>query len=258
MDIIEESKKYYKVPMLNNEWSQNGREIQREPELPAAAESHGCTGLTAFNVVGKISTIIRGVVTFGLIIGVVFSLLVAFHVVQDPSIEANLLYVAAVFGIIGVLMVAFDTATAHWLIEKVLMRLTRDIARLENDLKQFEADLKESRIQLDERNTQLKESKIQIDLRDNQIEKTTELLSKQTLVQNNMKVLLASMMDANAEGVDLNELLSKNIDKLEFLVNGVADTKFETLDQNHDGVISIDEFKLHDGPKSRGLVFNPN
>lgn len=123
---------------------------------------------------------------------------------------------------IGAICVAFDSATSQWLVQKVLNQLSTDVLALEKSLKVLNGQLEEGRIQLDERQAQLKESA-------EQITKQRIIIGDLTLVQTNMGALLTSLMNAQQDGVNLNELLRQNINRFETLLNNMT----EYANKNH-------------------------
>lgn len=231
------------------------------------AHAKKCGILSAFSVVGNIATAVRMIVLIGLVAGFILTLLIAANILVSSIISIKVLYVVAVIELIAAIMIIFDASTAKWLIERVLKRLTKDVIRLESDLDRFEADLKESADQIRKRDEQLRQTSLQIekmntnimrlesDIHESKIQlsKREEQLERQEIVQNNMKMLLASMIDANKDGVDLNELLRKNINKLEFLLSAMSKEKFGEIDQNQDGVISYDEFEIYSGNLTKAI-----
>jgi DNA repair exonuclease SbcCD ATPase subunit len=138
-------------------------------------------------------------------------------------------YFLAVVAAIGAICVAFDSATSQWLVQKVLNQLSTDVLKLENNLKVLNGQLEEGRIQIDEREAQLQKSAQQLQESAQQLAKQKLIISDLTLVQGNMSALLTSLMAAQQDGVNLNELLRQNLNKFEQLLNNMT----EYANKNH-------------------------
>lgn len=185
-------------------------------------------GLTVFNVVGKIANLIRLIICVGLGISAVVVFLIAAGIISGIS---GLLYGMAVITLIGAGMLIFDGSTAQWLVQKVLNRLTQDITR-------FEADLKESRQQIELRAEQLQQSA-------EQIEKQEVIIGNITLIQTNMSALVTSLMNAQRQGVDLNELFTANLHKFDFLLGKMTEQVYNEMDMDKNGMIDREEYLIY-------------
>lgn len=125
-------------------------------------------------------------------------------------------YFIAAVAAVGAICVAFDSATSQWLVQKVLNQLSSDVLVLENNLKVLGEQLHEGQKQIDERERQLKESA-------EQIIKQSKIIGDITLVQNNMSALVTSLLHAQQDGVNLNELFKQHLNKFETLLNNMTD-----------------------------------
>lgn len=185
-------------------------------------------GLTVFNVVGKIANIIRLIICIGLGISAIVIFLIGAGIISGLS---GLLYGMAIITLIGAGMLIFDGSTAQWLVQNVLNRLTEDISR-------FEVDLKESRQQIEERAEQLKQSA-------EQIAKQEVIIGNITLIQTNMSTLITSLMNAQRQGVDLNELFTANLHKFDFLLGKMTEQVYNEMDMDKNGMIDREEYLIY-------------
>lgn len=195
----------------------------------------------------KLSRIIRLLVAAMLLASFGITIAVAYNFGIGIMRDSGILYASATFCIIGAFSIIFDTFGVNWIVERVLNQLSSDVVKLETDLKRFENDLsvmEQNNANLTQNNQKL--ASLNIELKNE--------TSKLALINSNMKVLISSLMDAQSEGVNLNELISQNLNKLEVLVNDVAKMQFANLDINHDGVVTPDEFALFTGTRVKSLI----
>jgi hypothetical protein len=251
------------------------REVDIEKEYhvvinktPAAAVpvKMGCFKLSALGVVGRLANIIRTVCAVGLGVSAIITFLMALGVLVGVFVAIKLLYVCAVVEFFSVLLILFDTATAKWIVERILVQLASDVKQLEYDLKesaeqirkrdkQLEvgaAQLATSMFQIQERdkqlvvsNQQLEISAEQIRTRDEQIRQQERVIEKTLTIQGNMRELLTSLMAAESDGANLNDLFTSNLEKFERLLNRMSGATFSELDANHDGVVDFNEFRIY-------------
>lgn len=205
----------------------------------------GACKLTAMGVLGRTATIIRSIFALGLGISAIITLLIAIGVFVQALVSTRLLYVCFVIEVGSVVLILFDTATAKWIVEKLIIQLT-------TDLKIFADQLEESGKQIERRDEQLVTAGKQLDIFNKQLAQNQEQLKKQDqalektmLIQTNMRTLLNSLMNANAEGENLNNLFARNLEKFERLLNHMSSTSFTEIDGNHDGLIDPNEFKIY-------------
>jgi methyl-accepting chemotaxis protein len=227
-------------------------DIERQHRDVAAAPPppHKMCGLSVFNIVGSIANVIRTIICICLLASVIIIILIAAGVFVDWLISSKILYVVAFIGLIGVITIAFDSSTSQWLIQKVLNQLSHDVSRLETSLDHLDQDLKTSAEQLKKRDEQLVQSAAQI-------KKQDAIVTNLTVIQNNMSALVTSLMNANADGADLNAIFAEHLKKFEQQLERLEKFADAYVDHNNNNKsIDFNEFQIYISQHPRYKHFN--
>jgi len=203
-------------------------------EYPVRQKEASSCNVSAWTLVGNLALGVRILVAIGLVVSTVVTVLIVTQVITNSPV----LWASIAIQCVAIAMVLMDASSIKWMVEKLIKQLAAGLQSLQ-------ASLRESQRQIDHRDLQLKQTDAQLVQADGLLKKQADQLTQMTTVQGNMRTLLNSLMVAEAEGANLNELFSKNLDKFERLLTTLSASKFDDIDSNNDGVITPNEFTVY-------------
>lgn len=208
-------------------------------EYPVRGKQQSNCNVSAWTLVGNLALGVRMLVALGLVVSTVVTVLIVTQVITNSPV----LWASIAIQVIAIVMVLMDASSIKWMVEKLIKQLSAGLQSLRESLR-------ESQAQIDRRDTQLAQT-------DAQIKKQGEQLVQMIAVQGNMRNLLNSLMIAEAEGANLNELFSKNLEKFERLLTTLSTSKFGDIDTNQDGIITQNEFTVYTSRSGHPRTLQP-
>lgn len=208
-------------------------------EYPVRGKQQSNCNVSAWTLVGNLALGVRMLVALGLVVSTVVTVLIVTQVITNSPV----LWASIAIQVIAIVMVLMDASSIKWMVEKLIKQLSAGLQSLRESLR-------ESQAQIDRRDTQLAQT-------DAQIKKQGEQLVQMIAVQGNMRNLLNSLMVAEADGANLNELFSKNLEKFERLLTTLSSSKFGDIDTNQDGIITPNEFTVYTSRSGHPRTLQP-
>lgn len=215
-------------------------------EYPVRGKQQSSCNVSAWTLVGNLALGVRMLVALGLVVSTVVTVLIVTQVITNSPV----LWASIAIQVIAIVMVLMDASSIKWMVEKLIKQLSAGLQSLRDSLR-------ESQTQIDRRDLQLKQTDAQLLQADVQLKKQAEQLTQMITVQGNMRNLLNSLMIAEAEGANLNELFSKNLEKFERLLTTLSTSKFGDIDTNQDGIITPNEFTVYTSRSGHSRTLKP-
>ncbi len=215
-------------------------------EYPVRGKQQSSCNVSAWTLVGNLALGVRMLVALGLVVSTVVTVLIVTQVITNSPV----LWASIAIQVIAIVMVLMDASSIKWMVEKLIKQLSAGLQSLRESLH-------ESQTQIDRRDLQLKQTDAQLLQADAQLKKQAEQLTQMITVQGNMRNLLNSLMIAEAEGANLNELFSKNLEKFERLLTTLSTSKFGDIDTNQDGIITPNEFTVYTSRSGHSRTLKP-
>lgn len=215
-------------------------------EYPVRGKQQSSCNVSAWTLVGNLALGVRMLVALGLVVSTVVTVLIVTQVITNSPV----LWASIAIQVIAIVMVLMDASSIKWMVEKLIKQLSAGLQSLRESLR-------ESQQQIDRRDLQLEQTDAQLLQADAQLKKQAEQLTQMITVQGNMRNLLNSLMIAESEGANLNDLISKNLDKIERLLTTLSTSKFGDIDTNQDGIITPNEFTVYTSRSGHSRTLKP-